>query len=287
VGRRVEPRPLGCDRPEGLIEVNQAGLRQQSSRPSLDRRSIDSDLGPWRNPRQPEPSSSASDSRSEVEYRLASLEQFGARPSQRLSEFRFEPRLEPHTLRPVPESFDRVVVNPIPPELEIPREAWKILIARLEGIPATGALVEKLRRVGAGRSVDLTSEEEAVIRQVTRDWEAEVGSANLPPSIRELRDELRNFVLAYSRGEVEIQWDPRNQLLDRLRRYPAAADIVPAVETPGSHLLHLTDEQMAVLRDVVVAWLDEVGVSRLPPGIYRLRGALQEHMRDVQRRDLT
>jgi hypothetical protein len=42
---------------------------------------------------------------------------------------------------------------------------------------------------------------------------------------------------------------------------------------------------MAVLRDVVARWLDEVGVSRLPTGIVRLRGALEEHARDVRARD--
>jgi hypothetical protein len=101
-----------------------------------------------------------------------------------------------------------------------------------------------------------------------------------------LRDALRNFVLAYSRGEVEIQWDSRKLLIERLRAYPPAADILTAFEGQGtSHALRLTDAQMVVLRDVVARWLDEVGVSRLPPGIFRLRGALEEHVRDVDRRD--
>jgi hypothetical protein len=186
----------------------------------------------------------------------------------------------------VPERADGAMFDPLPLELEIPREAWENLLERLQAIPSTDGLVEKIRRVGAGRSVNLTGEEEAIIRKVARDWENEVGPVNLPSSIRELRDELRNFVLEYSRGGVEIQWDSRNLLLDRLRGYAPAADIVTAFETPSaSHLICLTDKQMAVLRDVVGGWLDEVGVSRLPPGILKLRGALEDHVRDVRKRD--
>ncbi len=178
------------------------------------------------------------------------------------------------------------MVDPLPQELEIPREAWEILLERLLVIPSADGLVEKVRQVGAGGSVYLTAEEEAIIRKVAQDWETEVGSANLPASIRELRDALRNFVLVYSRGEVEIRWDSRNLLLDRLRSDPSAADIVTVFETPGaSHLLRLTDQQMVVLRDMVAGWLDEVGVSRLPPGIVRLRGALEQHLRDVHTQD--
>lgn len=178
------------------------------------------------------------------------------------------------------------MIDPTSRELEIPRKAWEILLGRLRVLPSTDGLAEKVRRLGAGRPVELTGEEEAIIRKVLRDWENEIGAANLPPSIRELRDALRDVVLAYSRGGVEIQWDSRNLLLERLRRDPAAADIVAAFETPGaSHPLRLTDEQTAVLRDVVAAWMDDVGVSRLPPGIVRLRGALEEHARDAHRRD--
>lgn len=176
-------------------------------------------------------------------------------------------------------------VDPVPRELAIPREAWDVLLERLRAIPSTDRLVEKVERVGAGRPVELTGEEEAIIRKVVGDWENEVGSANLPPSIRELRDSLRNFVLACSQGGVEIQWDSRNLLLDRLRSYPPAADIVTEFETAASHPIRLTDDQMVVLRDVVAAWVEEVGVSRLPPGISRLRGALETHVRDMRRRD--
>jgi hypothetical protein len=186
----------------------------------------------------------------------------------------------------VSEHLDRSVVEPLPLELVIPREAWAIFLERLQTIPSTDSLVEKVRQVGAGHSVDLTGEDEAIIYKVVRDWETEVGSANLPMSIRELRDALRNFVVAYSRGGVEIQWDSRNLLLDRLRQHPPAADIVTAFETPGpSHVIRLTDAQIAVLRDVIATWVNEVGVSRLPPGIVRLRGALDEHVRDVQMRN--
>lgn len=181
------------------------------------------------------------------------------------------------------ERLDLAKPSSAPRELEIPREAWEILLERLQAFVSTDELVKKVERIGAGRPVDLTGEDEAIIRKVVRDWEREVGSANLPSSIRELRDSLRNFVLVYSRGEVEIEWDSRNLLLDRLRRNSRAADVVTAFETPGaSHRLRLTDEQMAVLRDAVTEWLDAVGVSRLPPGIVRLRGALDAHVRDVQ-----
>jgi hypothetical protein len=185
----------------------------------------------------------------------------------------------------VSERLDGTKVDPLPPELVIPREAWKILLERIQALPSTDTLAEKVMTVGAGGTVDLTGEEEAIILQVVRDWEHEVGPANLPSSIRELSEELRNFVLAYSRGGVEIQWESRNLLLQRLRAYPAAADIVTALETPdGAHPLRLTDEQLVVLRDVVARWVNEVGVSRLPPGISRLRGALEQHIRDGRRR---
>ena len=190
----------------------------------------------------------------------------------------------------MPESLDPTTVDPAPQalpwELAISREVWESLLERLRTIPSTDALVDKIKKLGAGRPVDLTRREEAVLYKVARDWEHEVGSAHLPPAIRELRGGLRNFVLAYSRGEVEIQWESQNLLLDRLRRYPSAAPIVTALETPdAAQPLRLTDEQMAVLRDVVAEWADEIGVSRLPPGAVRLRGALDEHIRDVRRRD--
>ena len=185
----------------------------------------------------------------------------------------------------MPNRLDRVTDTPTR-EVEIPREAWDNLLERLQANPSPEDLADKVKRMVAGRPVDLTGDEEAIIHKVVRDWEHEVGAARLPSSIRELRDALRTFVLAYSRGEVEIHWDSRSLLLDRLRSHPRAADIVTAFETPGaSHPLRLTDEQMAVLRDVVTEWMDEVGVSRLPPGIVRLRGALEEHVRDVQMRD--
>ena len=225
-----------------------------------------------------------SDGRPESKSRLASGRHFGARLSQRLSvQAPVEYLRVRHTLGAVSERVEWAKVDSGPRELEIPRETWGILLGRLEAVSSTDGLVEKVSRVRAGRPVDLTGEDEALIRKVVRDWELEVGSASLPPSICQLRDVLRNFVLAYSRGGVEIQWDSRNLLLDRLRRSPTAADVVTAFEKPdASHPLRLTDEQMIVLRDVVVGWQDEVGVSRLPPGIIRLRGALDEHVRDVQ-----
>jgi hypothetical protein len=183
----------------------------------------------------------------------------------------------------MPERLDGVIVATSRRAVEIPWASRDILLEHLLRFPSAAGIVAVFDAVGATRPVELSAEEEAILHEVTQEWENEVGADNLPPFVLELRDALKDVLVSYSRGEVEIQWDSRNLLLERLASYPAASEIVSTFETIGaSHPIHLTDEQMSVLLDAVAAWLEEVGVTGLPPGIFKLRNALEDHMHDVR-----
>jgi hypothetical protein len=181
----------------------------------------------------------------------------------------------------VPERPDHLVVTTSREPVEIPWVVHDLVLARLCQFPAAVGITEKFELADATGLVTLTSDEEPILHEVAEHWIHEVGVDRVPSSIVELRDVLKDFFLAYSRGEVEIEWDSRNLLLERLEAQPAAADIVTAFKTAGPSHLHLTDEQMAVLRGVVAKWLDEAGITHLPPGIYDLHVALDEHAHDV------
>jgi hypothetical protein len=155
-------------------------------------------------------------------------------------------------------------------------------LGRLSQFPAATGITEKFELADETGLVTLTPDEEAILHEVAEHWIHEVGFDMVPSSIVELRDALKDLFLVYSRGEVEIEWDSRNLLLERLEQHPPAADIVTAFRTAGPSHLRLTDEQMAVLGDVVSQWLDEVGSTNLPPGVSELHAALEEHAHDVR-----
>lgn len=183
----------------------------------------------------------------------------------------------------MPERFDPVIVATSRRQVELPWASRATLIERLRAFPSAAGIVDAFEIVDATRPIMLTAEDEAIVHEAAQEWENEVGADNLPPSILELRDALRNVLISYSRGEVEIEWDARNLLLDRIEGYPTAGEIVSTFRTIGaSHPIRLTDEQMPVLLDAVALWLEEVGVTGLPPGIFKLRNALEDHMHDVQ-----
>jgi hypothetical protein len=166
--------------------------------------------------------------------------------------------------------------------VEIPWVVHDMFLARLVQFPDAGKIAEKFESADETGLVTLTSDEEAMLHEVTQHWIHEVGVDLAPVSIVELRDVLKDFFLVYSRGEIEIEWDSHNLLLERLEDHPAATEVVVAFRTAGASHLRLTDEQMAVLADVVSQWLDDAAPAPLPPGILDLHRALEEHDRDVR-----
>jgi hypothetical protein len=190
---------------------------------------------------------------------------------------------KPPKLPSVPERLDRVIVATSSRHVEIPWASRDMLLEHLLRYPSAASIVATFKAVGAIRPVTLTADEEAILHEVVQEWENEVGADNLPPFVLELRDGLKDVLVSYSRGEVEVEWDSRNLLLQRLEAYPAASEIVTTFKTVGaSHPIRLTDEQMSMLLDAVDEWLREDGVTRLPPGIFGLRNALEDHKHDVQ-----
>jgi hypothetical protein len=181
----------------------------------------------------------------------------------------------------VSERLDRFVVATSRESVEIPGGVHDLLLVRLSQFPDANGIVEKFESADATGLVTLTPDEEAILHEVAEHWIHEVGFDMVPSSVVELREVLKDFFLSYSRGEVEIEWDSRNLLLKRLEDQPAAADIVVAFRTAGPSHLRLTDKQMSVLRNVVAQWLDEVGLTHLPPGIFDLHIALEEHDHDA------
>ena len=72
-------------------------------------------------------------------------------------------------------------------------------------------------------------------------------------------------------GRVELPLDSRDALLERLGKAPSGNEVVAAFEVAGATPVTLTDEQRRTLYDVVHEWLLEVGVEKVPEGIFALR----------------
>lgn len=179
----------------------------------------------------------------------------------------------------MPERLDSVIIATSRHHVVIPWASRDVLVDWLQEIRYADDIVAAFEAVGASRPVALTEKQEATLHEAIEQWEHEVGTHNLPTSIDLLRDTLGNVLVSYSRGVVEIPGDSRDELLARLEMDPATADIVTAFG--ASNPVQLTDDQMAVINKVVDPWLEDVGITRLPSGIFRLRKAIKDHLHDI------
>jgi hypothetical protein len=90
---------------------------------------------------------------------------------------------------------------------------------------------------------------------------------------------LNRVIVAGSRESttVEIPWDSRDALLDRLRREGDAEPIIAAFQAVGAtRPVQIPRQAKRRLLEVCEAWLAEATTEGLPPGIFELRNALHD-----------
>jgi len=88
-------------------------------------------------------------------------------------------------------------------------------------------------------------------------------------------ERLDRVIVSTSHASIEISWDARQRLLDQLRRLDSARDLVAKFEGVGaSRPVDLTQDEEALLVDVIDAWTRDLGGTAAPAGILELRRAL-------------
>jgi hypothetical protein len=79
-----------------------------------------------------------------------------------------------------------------------------------------------------------------------------------------------------------FSWDSREQLLDQARGLDELRGVVTAFESAGaSRPIILGPADEARLLEVLEAWATRVPISELPAGIWDLRQALADDLRDT------
>jgi hypothetical protein len=97
---------------------------------------------------------------------------------------------------------------------------------------------------------------------------------------------LERVTVVYSRGTVELPWDSRERLLDRLAGFPKNARVVQAFRDGGAGgSVELDLDDMRILHAVVTVWVNEVPSGSLPAAIEDLWRALGDHLRDAEQPD--
>ena len=92
---------------------------------------------------------------------------------------------------------------------------------------------------------------------------------------------LNCVIVAGSRDAttVQIPWDSRDALLERLRREGDADEIIAAFQAVGAtRPVKLKPEAKRRLLATCEAWLMEATTQGLPPGIFELRNALHDEL---------
>jgi hypothetical protein len=86
-------------------------------------------------------------------------------------------------------------------------------------------------------------------------------------------------------GQVAISWAARDELLSRLDRLGEQAEsTVDAFRAVGaSRPVELELPEKELVSGAIDTWLYEVGGGKLPPGIFELRDALIDDLRDAGR----
>jgi hypothetical protein len=75
---------------------------------------------------------------------------------------------------------------------------------------------------------------------------------------------------------VEVSWEARQQLLERVRGHEGANDVIARFETVGTTrpVTGLGATGKRLLLAATTEWVDEAGVGGLPAGVWDLRCAL-------------
>jgi len=96
------------------------------------------------------------------------------------------------------------------------------------------------------------------------------------------------------RRDVMLPWNTRDALLAALRKHPRdddrpAGEIRKAMEDiPATSPVLLTLEHKMYLLRVLGEWSDTAGgYDAMPPGLFELRNALMDELRDAERRQAT
>jgi hypothetical protein len=90
---------------------------------------------------------------------------------------------------------------------------------------------------------------------------------------------LNRVIIAGTRDAttLEIPWDSRDALLERLRREGDAEPIIAAFQAVGAtRPVQIPRQAKRRLLDICEAWLVEATTEGLPPGIFDLRNALRD-----------
>jgi hypothetical protein len=91
--------------------------------------------------------------------------------------------------------------------------------------------------------------------------------------------ELHNVRVACSRGTIELPRRSSDVLVDRIRSYEFVNGVLDAFETSGTVKLDRAGTRLVV--DVIDKWARAVGAPRLPAGVWGLRNALADDLRDA------
>jgi hypothetical protein len=87
-----------------------------------------------------------------------------------------------------------------------------------------------------------------------------------------------------TRGPVSLSWASRGLLLDQIYHLDSATRIAKAFGDVGaSRPVTLTEENRALLFELLDAWSSRVGVDGLPAGVWELRCAIADDLHDDPR----
>jgi len=103
------------------------------------------------------------------------------------------------------------------------------------------------------------------------------------PKLPRVSERLDRVAIAYSRGTVEIPWDSRDALLERLRHLDSAEGIRNEFVAVGaSRAVQLNRSEVILLTKSIDAWTASAGGRQnLPTGIAELWEALWQDIRDT------
>ena len=104
-------------------------------------------------------------------------------------------------------------------------------------------------------------------------------SSHPPPYTRAMTGLQHNVRVACSRGTIELPRRSCDALVDRIRHLEFVDGALDAFETSGTVKLDRAGIRLVV--DVIDKWARAVGAARLPVGVWGLRNALADDLRDA------
>jgi hypothetical protein len=91
----------------------------------------------------------------------------------------------------------------------------------------------------------------------------------------------RLVIVLTSRRPVEISWNEREQLVERLQAQDVGSAVVEALSNVDSNRpVELTDEAKRVLSAYLDEWVEHVSADRMPPRLLDLGNALHADRSD-------